>query len=133
MRYETVRRMARHSHIADDVLALILSRDFYQHLEKSVASVRLFNGVKSTLIKLHEAGVQMGIVSNNRQLVIERVLEANGIADYFMFVIGEDTADEPKPAPGGIIQACRFLTWTPKPASWWGIPCRIPWRRAPQE
>jgi phosphoglycolate phosphatase len=114
MRYETVRRMARHSHIADDVLALILSRDFYQHLEKSVASVRLFNGVKSTLIKLHEAGVQMGIVSNNRQLVIERVLEANGIADYFMFVIGEDTADEPKPAPGGIIQACRFFNVDPE-------------------
>ncbi|MDF1566889.1 MAG: HAD family hydrolase [Spirochaetaceae bacterium] len=63
--------------------------------------------MKSTLIKLHDAGIQMGIVSNNRQLVIERVLEANGIADYFMFVIGEDTADEPKPAPGGILQACR--------------------------
>ena len=107
MRYETIRRMARHARIADDVMALILSRNFYRYLEKSPASIPLFDGVTSTLIKLHEAGIRMGIVSNNRQLVVKRILEANGVGEYFSFVIGEDTADEPKPAPGGILQACR--------------------------
>ncbi|MDF1566890.1 MAG: HAD hydrolase-like protein [Spirochaetaceae bacterium] len=43
MRYETVRRMACHARITDDVLALTLSRDFYQQLEKAVESVRLFD------------------------------------------------------------------------------------------
>jgi phosphoglycolate phosphatase len=106
--------MARHARISDDGLAQAMSRDYYKHLEDSVESVRLFDGVKSALIKLHEEGIRIGIVSNNRQIVVERIMEANGAGGFFSFVIGEDTADEPKPAPGGLLQACRLVGVAPE-------------------
>ena len=106
--------MAGHARIEDETLARLLSREFYRHLEGSIELVRLFDGVEAILRRLRDAGIRLGVVSNNRRVVVERVLEANGIGDLFSLVIGEDNADQPKPAPGGILQACRHFGESPE-------------------
>ena len=51
----------------------------------------------------------MGIVSNNISFVVDRVLRGNNIRHYFSVLIGEDNAEQTKPGPGGLLQACRIM------------------------
>jgi phosphoglycolate phosphatase len=75
----------------------IVSRftEYYEaHL---VDNTPLYPGVEETLKALE--GYKKVIVSNKREMMSVRVLQALGIAKYFDYVSGSDTAPDKKPSP----------------------------------
>lgn len=113
MRLETLLRMMFHARIEDTELGGELASLFYNHLENFIGEIVLFPGIEDTITRLHREGHTLGIISNNRKDVVSRVVENAGISSCFTIIIGEDNADETKPAPGGLIQACRMLNVEP--------------------
>lgn len=51
-------------------------------------NLKLFPDWPATLRSLHARGVQLGILSSNREETIRTCLRANGVEDLFAFVIG---------------------------------------------
>ena len=44
---------------------------------------------------------------------MDTVLSQNQIRSFFSLIVGEDNAEETKPGPGGLLQACRLLDVKP--------------------
>ena len=113
MRLETVLRMMEHAGTDDRRLGEELAVSFYDHWEAISDETQIFPGIPDLLDVLADSGMLLGIVSNNRSDAVTRVMNSGGIMKYFPLIIGEDNADEPKPAPGGLLQACRTLGVSP--------------------
>ena len=120
MRLETPLRMMEHAGIDDIALGRIMSDEYYLHAQPLAEKTKIFPGIAEMLEQLVDAGFKLGIVSNNRTSFISRVLEANGITCLFSVVIGDDNAEEIKPLPGGLLQACRILEVKPEDAVYVG-------------
>lgn len=114
MRLETVLRMMEHAGTEDRRLGEKLSASFYDHWEAISDETLLFPGIPELLETLADSGISMGIVSNNRSDVVTRVMSSGGIVKHFPVIIGEDNAEETKPGPGGLLQACRLCGFPPE-------------------
>lgn len=60
---------------------------------------KLFPEVKETLVKLHKAGLTLGIVTNKPTPFIAPLLKELGIDSYFSLVLGGDDVKVKKPHP----------------------------------
>lgn len=109
MRLETVLRMMSHANTEDRLIGEKLAALFYLHLDSYIDKILLFPGIKKCIKKLHSDGYTLGIISNNMKDVVSRVITQTGLSSCFSLIIGEDNADETKPAPGGLLQASRNL------------------------
>lgn len=114
MQIGTVLRMKNHIKSNDDEMADYLTSEFYRQMDLLIGEIPAFPGVSDCLKDLEEKSYPMGLVSNNRCSVIERVLTGNKIRNYFSIIIGEDNAVETKPGPGGLLQACREMDAAPE-------------------
>lgn len=108
MRLETVLRMMSHAGSDDRDLGRQLAASYHRHSSPLVDETLLFPGISEMLESLSVSGYAMGIVSNNLSNTVERVLRANNVISHFPVIIGEDNADETKPRPEGLLQACRL-------------------------
>jgi HAD superfamily hydrolase (TIGR01662 family) len=113
MRIKTVERMMSHIKTDDVQIGKDLAAGFYSQMDLLIDDIKLFPGISGGLKTLEKKGYPMGLVSNNACFIIERVLANNGIRNFFSFIIGEDNAEETKPGPGGLLQACRLLDIDP--------------------
>ncbi len=113
MRFKTSERMLRHIGSDDKKLGIILAEDYYAAFFSSISRVKLFDGIADCLNRLRTQEITLGIVSNNASDIVETVLSQNGIRSHFSILIGEDNAEETKPGPGGLLQACRLLDIKP--------------------
>ncbi len=120
MRISTVRRMMDHVNTGDVDLAKALAEDFYTVFRTRLSRITIFDGVADSIEALHHSGYVLGMVSNNMLFVLETVTEQYGIRPLFSLLIGEDNAEETKPAPGGLLQACRLLGVKPDQALYIG-------------
>lgn len=114
MRIKTVMRMMNHLKTDDVRLGELLADGFYTQMDLLIDDIPPFPGVQDGLQELKDKGYPMGLVSNNMCFVLERVLTRNNMRDYFSIIVGEDNAEETKPGPGGLLQACRAMKMAPE-------------------
>lgn len=74
---------------------------------------RVFDDVVAALAGLREAGVGVGIVTNNKEAYQRGKADAIGLADVAVLV-GSDTAGAPKPDPAPFLEGCRRLGLAPE-------------------
>ncbi|CAM3565006.1 Phosphoglycolate phosphatase [Vibrio aerogenes CECT 7868] len=60
---------------------------------------QLYAGVKDTLVKLHQEGFTLAVVTNKPSHFVPEILQQHQIADYFSDVIGGDDFEKRKPDP----------------------------------
>jgi phosphoglycolate phosphatase len=68
---------------------------------------RLYPGVRETLENLRD--LKIAVVSNGRKMLVDLVLEAVGIADYFQAALGGDSVRCRKPSPCPLLQLTKEL------------------------
>ncbi len=114
MRVKTTLRMLNHIGRDDKKLGTTLADEYYAAFFSIIHRIKLFDGITDCLNLLTERGFVLGIVSNNASDIVETVLTQNQIRLFFSIIIGEDNAEETKPGPGGLQQACRMLKIKPE-------------------
>lgn len=67
--------------------------------------VKEFPHVKEVLEQMHQAGVQLGVVSNKRRKVVEMGLQLFGLDHYMRVVVCIGEAEKAKPEPDLILRA----------------------------
>lgn len=70
-----------------------------------IATAVLCPGAKELLETLHGKGVKLAVVSSKPGPILEKILERQGVAHLFDFIIGADAVKKPKPDPAGIYAA----------------------------
>ncbi len=113
MRISTPQRMLHHIGSDDMELGASLAEDFYREFIMDLGHIKLFEGIREVLGVLIDNEFILGVVSNNLSHVVDTVLTENGVRPLFSLIIGEDNAEETKPGPGGLLQACRRLKVSP--------------------
>lgn len=74
---------------------------------------RLFDGMDAALHALERGGVAWGIVTNKPQWLTEPLLAQLALADRAAVAIGQMEGVPPKPAPDGLLLACRRVGVAP--------------------
>ncbi len=72
-----------------------------------IATAVLCPGAEELLNTLHAKGVKLAVVSSKPGPILEKILERQGAAHLFDFIIGADAVEKPKPDPAGIFAALR--------------------------
>ena len=69
-----------------------------------IATAVLFEGCEELLAHLRDKGIKLAVVSSKPAHILDEILKARGIYDYFDNVIGPDQVPAPKPDPAGILR-----------------------------
>ena len=69
-----------------------------------IATAVLFEGCEALLSHLKDKGVKLAVVSSKPAPILNDILKARDIYDYFDFIIGPDQVPHPKPDPAGILR-----------------------------
>ena len=96
----------------DSALAFFLSHYEAHVFEHS----RIYSGMLALMDQLVDQGQRLGVVTNKRGALAERLLVTAELADRFDVVIGGDTTPHPKPRPEPVIAACEALGVAPSAA-----------------
>jgi len=74
-------------------------KEFFEahYHEQCVQNVRLYEGVKESLMALKEKEVLLSVATNAPTKFACRMLESCGVSDSFDFIIGADRVSKPKP------------------------------------
>jgi len=77
---------------------------FLDHYEANIAvRSRPFEGAVEAIHELHADGAVVAICTNKREALARRLIEALGLADLFVAIVGADTAAAPKPDPAPVL------------------------------
>jgi phosphoglycolate phosphatase len=74
-----------------------------------VDSTKVYNEVPQALRALREAGLTLAIVSTKRRVIIEAILEREGLRCEFAAIVGGEDVTRHKPDPSGLIMALRAM------------------------
>ncbi len=77
---------------------------------------RLLPGVGEALGGLERSGLLAGVVSSNSRAIVGEVLGRERVRHLFGAVVGREDVQRPKPAPDGLLLACRRLGGAPAEA-----------------
>jgi len=88
--------------LADEALALFMKAYSGGHELTTV-----YPGVRECLDWLRERDVKLAIITNKPSQFIEPLLEENGLAGYFQWLIGGDTLPQQKPDPAALVWVMR--------------------------
>ncbi len=80
-------------------------KDYY-NTHATVFTV-LYGGVEKVLTFLKDNGKKIGLVSNKPEEISRTILKFFGLDGFFEVIIGPESAGKTKPAPDGIMAACR--------------------------
>lgn len=64
-----------------------------------------FPGVEETLDRFRDVGATLGVCTNKREILAERLLQATGLRSYFKSLIGADTIGIAKPDAAPLLAA----------------------------
>ena len=84
--------------------------------ETTLSSARPLGPVQSALDALHDAGLQLAVVTNDSESIARAQLESLGWTKYFHSIIGADSGYGGKPGPGGIRAAIDAVGVRPEQA-----------------
>ncbi len=85
--------------------ALLAEFDLFTTSEGASKPVAL-PGCRETLTTLHDAGMKLGVATNDSTSGAERTLAALGVSQLFVAAYGYDAVANPKPAPDSVIAFC---------------------------
>jgi phosphoglycolate phosphatase len=97
-----VRRALTAANVRRDDLDAALMRFLELYDDRLLAHTRLYDGTRDALESLRDRGT-LAVLTNKPQRPTERILDGLGIASYFRWVIGGDTAHGRKPTPSGLV------------------------------
>lgn len=80
-------------------------KDYYN--AHATVFTTLYDGVEKVLDFLKDKGKKIGLVSNKPEKISRTILEFFGLDGFFEVIIGPESAGKTKPAPDGIMAACR--------------------------
>ncbi|HEY7906438.1 MAG TPA: HAD-IA family hydrolase [Wenzhouxiangella sp.] len=90
---------------------------FLDHYEHHIyEDSHLFDGVRALLAFCRSNGWALGVVTNKKQALAEKILEQAGLSDWFGTLIGGDTVGCSKPDPAPVWAACEALKTRPDQA-----------------
>ena len=69
-----------------------------------IATAVLCEGCEELLSHLRSKGLKLAVVSSKPAHILDEILKARDIYDYFDNVIGPDQVEKPKPDPAGILR-----------------------------
>lgn len=82
---------------------------YYRHLSAAAATIAPFPGVAEMLVSLRHKGFRLAVYTAATRRAATLMLTNAGLAQSFRAVVGGDEVGEPKPAPLGLLLACRRL------------------------
>jgi len=82
--------------------------------EACLQTVTLLPGVNCALESLKNAGLTLGVATNDAQANACSQMKACGVAHYFKHYFGADSGHGAKPDPGMVLAFCNALSVTPK-------------------
>ncbi len=95
-----------------DEEALLLQRFFhvYEELEESGrSSARAYEGAADLLIRLHQAGTRIAVVTNKQHRFAAALIESRGFSGWVDVIVGGDSCERRKPDPQPLLFACEAL------------------------
>jgi len=95
-----------------EILPEVLKR-FIDHYSAHLTDyTRAYPGVRETLKEL--SAYKKAVISNKREFLSKRLLEALGLAVYFDSILGSDSAGERKPSPKPLQKVMEILSFRPE-------------------
>jgi len=95
-----------------EILPEVLKR-FIDHYSAHLTDyTRAYPGVRETLEEL--SAYKKAVISNKREFLSKRLLEALGLAVYFDSILGSDSAGERKPSPKPLQKVMEILSFRPE-------------------
>ena len=82
---------------------------FYDRAAAAAESAVPFPGVPELLEALRRDGTALAVYTSATRRIADVVLTGTGLGDHFPVVVAGDEVNEPKPAPDGLLDACRLL------------------------
>lgn len=70
-------------------------------------------GLEATIETLHEAGIALGVVTNDLEEAAHNTMTRFGLRDRFVAVLGYDSVPDPKPQAGPVLKFCRDHGFAP--------------------
>ena len=83
------------------------------YAEALCVDTQLFPGMPELLDRLEERGIQWGIVTNKAERFARPLVEALGLAERCVCIVGGDTAARAKPFPDPLLHACAVAGISP--------------------
>ena len=92
----------------EEVQSLVQSYRTYQ-LEHHDRLTRLYEGIHDVVVRLHEAGHRLGVVTSKGDQLANHSLAHVGLSPYLDIVVGMDATERHKPEPEPILFAIERL------------------------
>ncbi|HZD37103.1 MAG TPA: HAD-IA family hydrolase [Actinomycetes bacterium] len=93
--------------------------EYLRCLRTGAPAARPYPGVQATLARLR-GRLAMGVFTGASHASAQILLEAAGLVEHFPVVVGGDQVEQQKPAPDGVLLACRSLGVEPGSAAYVG-------------
>ena len=81
--------------------------EIYQ--ETAFKKLEAYDGIREVLKDVRSRGLKAAVVSSKKTRIIEEMVQALDIAEYFDVLLGEDQVENKKPAPDMALKALRLL------------------------
>lgn len=98
--------------VNEDDLPFLISKYRAYQLEHHDRMTNAYTGIVDAVVRLHEAGCTMGVVTSKVGYLADRALVHTGLAQYMTCVIGADSTTRHKPEPEPILLALERLCRT---------------------
>lgn len=96
-----------------DEIAAMLDAYTLAYRAHPVEKTAFFADAAETLAALHAQGLRLGVCTNKRTDIAERVLEHLGVRQFFGSVVGSDRASTSKPDPAHLLETLAELGTDP--------------------
>ena len=97
-----------------------LVRVYREHNLPLHEEVEPFEGIEDVLVRLHEDGVRIGVVTAKWRSTVELAFARLRVADLFETVVGGDETEQHKPDPAPLLLAARRLGVEPQDCAYVG-------------
>lgn len=113
--YEIANAWAKHLPEIDDELKLNAFSDRLNLIfqQQSALHSTPVNNLKTTLRKLNQAGLKLGVATSDSYQGIHNTLESLDVISEFNFLCGYDSGHGIKPEPGMVLAFCDAMSMTP--------------------
>ncbi len=93
---------------------------YHRRLAEASRHTTPYDGIPETLVALADAGIRLALFTGADVPSLQMLLRGTGLIHHFEVLVGGDEVPHAKPAPDGILLACRRLNVHPSRAAYLG-------------
>jgi len=82
--------------------ARMAERWFERADQLALEKTEVYEGIHHLVRELHQSGLKLAVLSNNRGSTVRKILSNRQLIEYFPLVYGEEDVPETKPQPHGV-------------------------------